>query len=286
MRGYSIGVFSRERSAIRRQVLQCFAVILLVVGATASLMAAPPEDVRATAVVDQMMDAMGGPAAWAKVHYLRFDWVVERDGKTAAYVRHLWDRYEGRYRVEWKSREGKSLVALFNVNTRTGRVYVNGQPARDEDEQKYLDEAYGRFINDSYWLLMPWKLKDAGVNLTYRGEAKMDGQPCDMIEVSFENVGLTPGDHYWAYINRRTHMMDRWAYFLQSYEGTPSREKATPWDWRDWRTVGGIWLATDKVRVGENMRIHFPVLMAPSQVDARVFESLDASMPGPAPAKE
>ncbi|MGH9862952.1 MAG: hypothetical protein ACRD35_05955 [Candidatus Acidiferrales bacterium] len=240
-----------------------------------------PADARAMAAVDEMMKAMGGPGGWEQTRYLRFDWVVEREGKQVAYVKHLWDRYQGRYRVEWESKEGKKMAALFNVNTRTGHVWVNGQPASPEEEKKYLDTAYGRFINDSYWLLMPWKLKDPGVNLKYAGETEMNGEKCDLVEVSFGKVGLTPGDHYWAYINRRTHMMDRWAYFLQDYEGKPALDKATPWEWRDWEMVGTIRLAREKAKVGEKTRIYFPLLTAPAQVDAQVFESLAMPMPGP-----
>lgn len=264
--------------------------ILLVVGLLAVLgsdgVAQSPTDVRAGALVDEMMKAMGGANRWARTRFLRFDWVVEREGKTLARVRHLWDRHEGRYRVEWESREGDKLVALFNVNHRSGRVWENGEPARDEDEQKYLDQAYGRFINDSYWLLMPWKLKDPGVKLEYVGERKLGGQTYDLLHVSFKRVGLTPGDHYWVYINRRTRLMDRWAYFLESYEGTPRMDKATPWEWRRWEGVGGIRLAREKARVGENMRIHFPVLMVPEKMEARVFESFEASLPGVREATE
>ena len=73
-------------------------------------------ELQAVVVVEGMMDAMGGPAGWEKARYLRFDWVVERDGNRAAHVRHLWDRYQGRYRVEWETRDKKKIVALFNVN--------------------------------------------------------------------------------------------------------------------------------------------------------------------------
>ena len=79
-------------------------------------------------------------------------------------------------------------------------------------------------------------------------------------------------------------MMDRWAYFLQDFKGKPAMDKATPWEWKNWELVGGIRLARDKVRVGENARIYFPVLMAPAAVEAAVFESLQAHLPGPAPA--
>lgn len=257
---------------------------LLAALASSAALAQGPADTRAAGVVDDMMKALGGPAGWERTRYLRFDWVVERDAKIVANVRHLWDRYEGRYRVEWESKEGNKIVALFNVNTRTGRVFLNGEPVRDEDEQKYLDQAYARFINDCYWLLMPWKLKDPGVNLKYEGETKLGEEAYDLLHVSFQGVGLTPGDHYWAFINRRTRLMDRWAYFLQDFKGKPALDKATPWEWKNWEQVGGIRLARDKVRVGENARIYFPVLMAPATVDAAVFESLQAALPGPAPA--
>jgi hypothetical protein len=262
-----------------------FLLVLSATLGTGGVAAQAPEDTHALAVVDEMMDAMGGEAGWQQARYLRFDWVVEREGKTVVHTRHLWDRYDGRYRVEWESHQGQKLEAFFNVNTRSGIVFVNGEPARAEDEPKYLDQAYSRFINDSYWLLMPWKLKDPGVQLQYRGRRTLDGKGYDLVEVSFEAVGLTSGDHYWAYINRRTHLMDRWAYFLQDYKGTPSLDKATAWDWRGWEQVGGLRLAREKVRLGEDMRIHFPVLLVLESVDASVFQPRGAALPGPTPAE-
>ncbi|HXE76166.1 MAG TPA: DUF6503 family protein [Candidatus Xenobia bacterium] len=263
-----------------RRALTVLALILM---ASALAWAQGAAQLQAVLVVESMMDAMGGPAAWEKARYLRFDWVVERDAKEVAHVKHLWDRYDGRYRVEWETRDHKKVVALFNVNSRVGKVHVDGHAAEGEELPKYLEQAYGRFINDSYWLLMPWKLKDPGVKLEYVKQTEMEGKKYDVLHVSFEQVGLTPGDHYWAFINRETHLMDRWAYFLESYvkdKGEPALDKATPWDWRDWRDVGGLKLACEKVRVGENARIHFPVLKVLTDVDVSVFESFEAHLPG------
>lgn len=264
---------------MRKVLLLCG--LLAVLGGGAAT--ATGNDERAVAVVDAMITAMGGQESWERARYLRFDWVVEVEGKTVVEVHHLWDRYEGRYRVEWTARDGKKLAVLFNVNTRAGQVWVDGQPASAEDEKKYLEAAYGRFINDSYWLLMPWKLKDPGVNLDYAGETQLDAQTYDLVHVSFGQVGLTPGDQYWAYINRQTHLMDRWAYFLESYKdrGAPALEKATPWQWQRWEDVGGgLRLAREKLEVGQNRRIHFPVLQVLDNVEAKVFESLETPMPG------
>jgi len=260
-------------------------VLALLLGVSGAAWAQGAAELQAVVVVEGMMDAMGGPAAWEKARYLRFDWVVEREGKQVAHVRHLWDRWDGRYRVEWETREKHKIVALFNVNTKEGKVTVDGKPVEGEDLKKNLEAAYGRFINDGYWLLMPWKLKDPGVKLEYAGKTELDGKGYDLVHVHFGQVGLTPGDHYWAYINRDTHLMDRWAYFLQGMvkdKGEPALEKATVWDWRKWEDVGGIKLAGEKVMVGPdaNARIHFPLLKVLPRVDAAAFESFEAAMPG------
>jgi hypothetical protein len=264
-----------------RRALAVLAVLL----APTIAWAQEASELQALVVVEGMMDAMGGPAAWEKMRYLRFDWVVERGGNRVAHVRHLWDRWEGRYRVEWETREKHKVVALFNVNTREGQATVDGRRVEGEELKKNLDAAYGRFINDGYWLLMPWKLKDPGVKLEYAGPTELEGKKYDLVHVSFEQVGLTPGDHYWAYINRETHLMDRWAYFLEGMvkdKGEPVLEKATVWDWRRWEDAGGIKLAREKVMVGPdaNAKIHFPVLKVMPGVDADVFESFEATMPG------
>ena len=232
------------------------------------------------------MEAMGGQEAMNHAQFLRFDWAVERGGKEVAHVHHLWDRSTGRYRVEWKTKDGKNVQVLFDVDTKAGKVWIDGKPASPEDENTYLGKAYGRFINDSYWLLMPCKLLDPHVNLDYQGEKEVDGKLYNVVHVTFDHVGLTPGDQYWAFLNKRTQIMDRWAYFLESDKGTASLDSATVWDWKDWQDVGGgVKLARDRVQVGgdePHARIFFPVVAVLSKVDPKVFEKQDVSMPGEA----
>jgi hypothetical protein len=239
----------------------------------------------AAKVVGHLEDAMGGAEHWADVRYLRFDWAVERDGAEAARARHLWDRHRNRYRVEWRTREGQAMLALFDVGTRAGRVWVDGVEASGDDAKKQLERAYGRFVNDTYWLLMPWKLRDPGVHVAMAGEHPADGKMYDMLHVHFDQVGLTPGDQYWAFVDRQSGLMDRWAYFLEGdhkEKGEPSLEKATAWMWSDWQKVGGVMLSRDRRMVGGEgaRRIHFPVLDTPAQIDERVFTDPAVPMPG------
>jgi uncharacterized protein DUF6503 len=233
-------------------------------------------------MVQAMETAMGGKANMDKMRFLRFDWVVEKNGTEVARARHLWDRSTGRYRVEWRARDGRQVLSLLNVNTQAGRVWVNGAAATPQDSTDMLKRAYARYINDTYWLLMPWKLEDPGAKVESAGKTTVDGQEYELLHVSFDNVGLTPGDQYWAYINPSTHRMDRWAYFLQGTEGTPSIEAATAWNWSDWRSSGDVLFACERHQVGakEGERIYFPVVQAMAAVDDKVFTSPEVPLPG------
>jgi len=117
-------------------------------------------------------------------------------------------------------------------------------------------------------------MRDPGVNLDYDGEKKIDRQTYDVLKLTFENVGLTPGDTYWAYVNRETHLIDRWEYILEggaprpddravekenqlsdgegktepaaSKSASPANPVRSVWIWKDWQSYGPVKLATTK----------------------------------------
>src|SRR5215510_7472201 len=137
------------------------------VRATAQAPAKGPEsDPKAVAVADKVMDSLGGKDAWSKTHYLRFDFAVDREGKTLVRRAHTWDKWTGRYRLESKTKEGEPTIVLMNVNTKEGTAYKNGQKLEGEEAKKAVEDAYATWVNDTYWLLMPYKMKDPGVTLT------------------------------------------------------------------------------------------------------------------------
>ena len=270
-------------------ILVLIVSLLAVTGCAPAGETGPPLS-KAETLAEAMAEAMGGRDAYANTHYLRFDWTVVRDGEEVRRMAHLWDCHTGRYRVEWRTREGAQVQVLFNINdandresSREGRAWKNGAEVTAAGElNPLLKSAYGRFINDSYWLLMPWKLRDPGVNLEHLGEKEVDGKKYEVLHVSFGEVGLTPGDQYWAFVNPETKMMERWAYFLQSYDGEPSMEAARPFAWKTWETFGRIKLAREKVSLNpeSDSMIHFPVLAAYDELDSTLFEDPAMAMPG------
>jgi len=201
---------------------------------------AEDRDPRAVEIAGSLMEAMGGKAAFDAQRFLSFRFIVERDGEEIANWLHSWDRYDGRYRLDGKTREGADLRVIMNLNDRTGRVWLGGELQSEEAAAPQLEQAYGRFINDTYWLLMPWKWLDPGVNLAYEGEQTLDGTVYDVVQLSFgTGIGLTSSDHYWAYVSRESGLMERWAYVLQDEEGNPGTAEPRMFRWDGWETVAG-----------------------------------------------
>jgi len=230
-------------------------------------------DEKAVAIADQVMQAMGFDA-WAKAHYVKFTFVVKR-GETRNVVRtHYWDRFGQRSRMEGPSRDGKPVVAVVDHKTREGQGTLDGQLLFDKDAKKYVDIAYGTLINDSYWLFMPFKLKDPGVRLRYEDELKAGPITYDKIQLSFdEGIGLTSKDKYWLYVNRANHMIERWSYVL---EGQPANTAPTAWDWTDWNDISGMKLALRKTQQGGEVDIVLENVQVLDQMPETVFTGTGA----------
>jgi len=220
---------------------------------------------QAAVLAEQVMTAMGGWDHWNATRYLGFAFF--------GFGSHVWDRYTGRYRVSWTDRESEqNHVILMNLNTMEGTVYIDGGEVTDaEKREQFLERGKRAWINDAYWLLMPYKLQDPGVHLTYDGEEVLDGVVYDKLHLRFDDVGVTPDDEYWAYINRDTHLMDRWVYLLQLREGQEERRRGE-WKWNSWKQYGNIMLSAEREDMDGQKRSHEEVAVY-EQVDDAVFTS-------------
>jgi hypothetical protein len=251
------------------------ATLLLALVAAVAAGAAPAAgpEVKGAKIADEVMKAGGGADKLAAVKYMRFTFAVEKDGKIVASRTHYWDRVQNRHRVEWTDKDGKSITCLGYLDTHEGACSVADKAIFDEEAAPYVQRAYAMWINDTYWLLMPYKMKDPGVHLKYDGQEKVGPKNYDKVMLTFENVGLTPKDRYWAYVDPKTHRMDRWAYVLQDDKGEPGTGDATVWDWKGWATHGGVKLSTEKVSADGKTKILFKDLAVFNEMSEVVFAS-------------
>ncbi len=192
-------------------------------------LAAHIRDPKAVEIARTMMQAMGGEEAWNSAHFVRFDFKVKVGGKMEEDNAHLWDRKAGRYRIERMAKSGKREVILFRIadyqRNKQGSAYLGGKKLEGEAARKALEGAYASYINDMWWLAMPWKWLDPGVNLKYLGAKTRGKETYDVVELTFDHVGLTPGDMYHAFVSQKSHLMTHWEYTLENHE-------KGAWDWQ------------------------------------------------------
>lgn len=194
---------------------------------------AAASDERAVQLADSIMAAMGGRTAWDTTRYFRWNFLGMRDL--------LWDKQTGNVRIEVPS---DSAIYLVNVQQDTGRVVMRGEEITQPDSlAKYVQQGKEIWINDSYWLFMPFKLKDSGVTLTYAGEdTLMGGSSAEVLELRFDGVGVTPQNRYEVYVDPQDKLVKQWAYYPEAAMDTPGF--MLPWD--EYETYGSLRLASDR----------------------------------------
>ena len=167
----------------------------------------------ADTVAWRMVETMGGLEAWRELPFLGFEFAVHNGSARVPVASHLWNRRTGEYRLEWSPGSDSTYQALFNVRTREGDVFLNGQPVDTSQQNILLKHAYTRFINDTYWMLAPVKVFDPGVTRTHLPDSSTADM--DVIRLTFGDVGLTPNDRYYLYIDKETNRLQEWAFVLQ-----------------------------------------------------------------------
>jgi len=246
------------------------------------------QDWHARGVHDRMMEALGGEAL-DEVATLGFDFVVRVGEVEKTRRTHLWDRTTGRYRLGLRA-DGRPCTVFFDLDLPDqGTPVCDGRVVGGKRAARLVEHAHRAFLHDTWWLLMPFKWRDAGVRLTYIGGERAAKTRWDVVLVEFEpGAGPAPGDRYWAYVNRRTRRMDKWEMLLEGQEGEPR----AVW-WKGWEERGGLTLSTlreydgsDRVVVFENLEVsreRFPERFEPpAQATAVPFDP-DRIVVRPAP---
>jgi hypothetical protein len=198
---------------------------------------APAADPAAEALIAAWIGAAGGEGLWDAVRDLRYTvttvWYDPATGRELRRrPRHVWIRKlsggfmvrvertepDGRYVQVW---DGRGAWA-----TRDGMRLGDGAPAVIE-----IPHVAGDL---TYWIGLPWKLRDPGVRLRYlESDAHAPGR---VVEVSFDpGTGLSPGDRYWYYFGAAGSSLPTQVHFLKQGDPPAARERTL---WGEWRRAG------------------------------------------------
>lgn len=194
---------------------------------------AEASDAKAIAIADSVMKAMGGQENWDQTKIITWNFFGSRI--------HTWDKKTGRDRIEIP---GSNMVIDMNISTKEGTVMKDGEEMTQPDSvQKYMQQGYEMWVNDSYWLVMPYKLKDGGVTLKYMGmDTTQTGTPSHKLKMTFDDVGVTPQNKYHVYVDTTDYMVRQWAYFSQA----DSEEPRFILPWNNYEKHGEIMLSGDR----------------------------------------
>jgi hypothetical protein len=208
-------------------------------------------DARAIEIADAVMRSMGGRQNWDNTRFL--SWGFGADDQ-------VWDKWTGDFRYQ-----RDTLVVLMNINTKAGKAYSRGQEIAPADE--FLSNAYRAWVNSGYWFMLPYKLKDSGVTLKYLGEGTTaDGRAAEILQLTFDNVGLTPQNKYHVFVDKERMLVTQWAYFPNASDADPRFTRPMG----NWKKYGDIMLS-DHRGEGQNGPFILPNVGAYRSVPESVF---------------
>ena len=236
-------------------------VITLLLAFMTSELAAQQYDQRSGELVDRCVEAMGGMDNWNSTCCLKWTFFGRRDWH--------WNKATGDVRCEYTD---GSMRSVMNINTGKGQVFAHGVVQTDQDSlEKFLDLTYKLWINDSYWLVMPFKMKDPGVTLQYIGQVEIQGgKQADVVEMTFVEVGVTPDNKYHVYFDANSGFVSQWDYYRSATDEEPRITNP----WQDYKKYGSIMLSGDR---GEGRTLDN--LSTVESFDDQTFKSVDTSKP-------
>jgi hypothetical protein len=166
--------------------------------------------------------------AWDSTQWVK--WTFNKNHYT-------WDKFQNKVKVIRDNME-----VLVDLSTQKGIVKKDGLVIEGKEADKAVSKAYFSFCNDSYWLVAPFKLTDAGTTPTL--VTLSDGRKG--LKISYNSGGVTPGDSYVWILNDQgvPTSFKMWVSILPigGIEGT----------WEDWQELStGAKLATKHVIGGK-----------------------------------
>jgi plasmid maintenance system killer protein len=190
-------------------------------------------DPAAVELADSIMSAMGGRDSWEKTRFISWSFSGRRNL--------VWDKQDGRVRIEVPE---ESMTYLLNLGNGQGKVKLRQHEVTHADSLKrMLQQARSIWINDSYWLIMPFKIKDSGVTLRYLGEDKlMNGGKCNVLDLTITQTGKEPESRYRVYVDLADNLVKQWSYFRKADQDSATFTR--PWD--NYKKYGDILLSADR----------------------------------------
>lgn len=193
-------------------------------------------DQKAMKIAESVVTASGGAQNYIDTEYLSWNFFGSR--------KHIWHKPSGDVYIEALK---APIKIKMNINTKKGDVWIDDKKQMTQDSlDKYLQKGYEWWVNDSYWIVFPFKLQDSGVTLKYVGQDTTQmGQDAEVLSLTFDNVGVTPNNKYLVYVDQKTNLVSQWDFYAEASDEAPRFQIP----WLDYQEHGTIKLSGNRGRM-------------------------------------
>jgi len=190
-------------------------------------------DAQAIAIADEVMAASGGRQNWENTRLIKWNFFDSR--------KLVWDKHMGQVRIDFLKEDLKIIV---NLTTEEGKALRNDTLFTEGPiYEQLMEKGKSVWINDAYWLVLPFKLKDTGVTLKYNGEGEtQEGQLADILQLTYREVGKTPNNKYLVYVDKETRLISQWDFYKNAADEEPKFQLP----WKDYKQYGPINLSGNR----------------------------------------
>lgn len=154
------------------------------------------------------------------INYSAWDSTVAAKWSFPGGHHYLWDKKRKYVAVHWDD-----YKVLLNTLDQSGMAFKNDRRLEATKADELQKKAWKYFVNDSFWLAAPFKIKDPGTTRSIVKTPKGDA-----LLVHYSSGGLTPGDKY-LWILDENGLPVSWKLWVQIIP-----VGGLEFSWSDWQT--------------------------------------------------
>lgn len=218
-----------------------------------------------TEVVNLIWQGIGGKQSWDEARYFMFSCKTNIHQLIPGEHSYIWDRVSGNCRFEGTNNSQGKILALFNTESRAGKIFVDNKTITDQDSAKaLLEPIINSFYSDSFWLFPSKNLTDPA-QLTLRDQELIGSTRYYVVEVQLGNKNY--GEYSSKlFIDTNTGRLYQWQ--ALSDDGNVMYNFLTS-SVKD--VGGGLMLATALVDEKTGITINYPIVSALINVEEDKF---------------
>ncbi|WP_299530650.1 DUF6503 family protein [Ulvibacterium sp.] len=180
-----------------------------------------PEEKQGMELLEKCLKAHGGIDTWKS--FVGLEYNLNDNGKEVYQLTHLKDRRaylkSKKYEVGFDGKVAWAVPDASEVSGKSAAFYYN---------------------LDFYFIGLPFLLKDPGVNISYAGKTVINDRTFESLKVTFgSEVGLTPEDVYYLYIDPETNLMEILTYSVSYFDKENSKVSSAK-VYSDYRRIQGL----------------------------------------------